>query len=125
MDLKFDQQLMSQIVSKAILEGVSAEQRDTLLAAAVDALITPERGSYGVKPKTPIQEAFEAAAKNACHQVAAQMIAEDPQFMQTVRDLTREAIDKALSADTWEAEEVRRKILGAIAESAAASSNWQ
>lgn len=119
MDLKFDAEFMSQVVSKAILDGISQDQRDALLAAAVEALVTPKRTTYGMTPKTPIQEAFESAAEIACRQIAHETLTQDARFMDRVRELTREAIERALSAEGGE--ELRRKILAAITDSAAAS----
>jgi hypothetical protein len=119
-DLKFDQDTMSAIVTKAILDGLGQDQRDLLIQQAVTALVTPARGGmYSSTPKTPIQEAFESAATQVCHRVAAEILTQDAAFLERVRELTREAISTAMAADSSAAEDLRRKILSAIAEAGA------
>ena len=102
MDVKIDAEAMSAVVSRAILEGVSSEQRDLLLEQAVKALVTPpQRESWRAGPPdpTPLQGAFDRAAQTVVNKVAMEMVGENEEFAQRVRELVGEAISVAADRD--------------------------
>lgn len=116
MDVKIDADAMSMVVSKAILEGISAEQKEALLEQAVTALITPvQRDRYSTTPaKTPLQEAFEDAARRAVQTVAYEMVEANTAFNARVREMVGEAIATAAVDDYDLKSRVTTAVAGAL-----------
>jgi hypothetical protein len=114
MDVKIDADAMTAVVSRAILEGISTEQRDLLLEQAVTALVTPvKKDRYSLDPATtPLQEAFRLAAQRVVNQVATEMVEANPEFVAKVHEMVGEVIVKAAEEDYG----LKSKIQYAVAE---------
>lgn len=113
MDIRFDEGAMRQVVSKAILEQVSPDSRDQIIAAAVESLLRPQRtSSWGAGP-TPLQEAFDQAARIAVLQVARDVVAEHPEFLARVRGMVGDVVESVLRAD--DDGELRQRVADAVA----------
>jgi hypothetical protein len=74
MTLIMDEAAVSQIITKAILEGLGTEQRDQILAQAVAFLTTPTKDNYGRAGKTPLQNAFDMALSGCATKVAREVL---------------------------------------------------
>ena len=59
-------EMVSAAVTKAILEGITGEQKEAIIGAAVKSLLdVPSRGQYSYGDKrTRLQEAFDEAFRN-------------------------------------------------------------
>lgn len=98
--ITFPPEMMQQIVSKALIEGMGQEVRDSLIEQAVQALLVPTKiNTYDARATgpTPIQTAFDNAARSAVNQVAREVLEEDETFKARVKELMLDAVAQALS----------------------------
>lgn len=91
---------MQAIVSKAILEGIDAQQKDLLIEQAVKSLlVAPKSPGYGVQTKTPLQDAFDDAVRRTARTVVDEVI-ETEGLADRIRALVREQVTAALASDS-------------------------
>lgn len=86
-DLKvtIDPEQISEFVQAAILDAISTEARDAIVAKAVEALITPKESVHGFrKTATPLQDAFDMAVRGAAITIARERIDNDPEMQAAV-----------------------------------------
>lgn len=96
-DIKIESDAMNAIVSKAILEGIDADQKQAILEQAVNALIKPRQTStYSRETTTPLQDAFELAVQQTVGQVAREMVSENQELLAKVRELVTDAMAEAV-----------------------------
>lgn len=97
-EIKIESDAMQAIVSKAILEGIDADQKQAILEQAVAALIKPrgERGYGRPEPTTPLQDAFDAAVRGVVQEVARETITDNPELRDKVRELVTQAMADAI-----------------------------
>lgn len=102
------------LVGKAILDSLSADTKETILAAAIDYLIAPRefKGDYGrteTKP-SPLQLAFNRAVESLAHDVARELAQEiRPRLALEMRHLLAE-LPESLEND-WE---IYSKLFGVL-----------
>lgn len=97
-----DATAMKTVVSKAIMESISQEQRDVILEQAVAKLITPTKVNTGYRTEdgpSPLQEAFDRAVVQAANTAVRELIEERPEFQTKVRAAVADAIDKLIEGD--------------------------
>lgn len=107
---------MQQIVSAAILQTVTAENRDILIKDAITRLITPESSGYG-KKLSLLQIAFNNAIHAQAEKIIADTLDTDEQIKTLIKDIVTEAFDKAFNS------EKRESLILSMASSIASS--WQ
>lgn len=96
-DIKIDADAMTAIVSKAILEGIDADQKQAILQQAVDSLLKPYKvDRYGSETTTPLQAAFSTAVQQTVGQVAREMVSENQELLAKVRELVTQAMADAV-----------------------------
>lgn len=114
-DIKIDSNAMNAIVSKAILEGIDADQKQALLEQAVAALIKPRGDNYGRNATTPLQDAFDNAVVRTCNQLADELVSSNQLLLTKVRELITEAMAQAVKEPyTKLRENVNRAIADSI-----------
>lgn len=87
--INFDNETMATIVTKAILEGISDEARDSIIQQAVRSiLVAVEVNSYTREKKTPLQTAFENAVHTNVNNVVRELVENSAEI--------REKIDTSL-----------------------------
>lgn len=93
---------MASMLSAAILEKMTSDERTATLALAFEYLMTPRpRDAYSTtKPKTPVQEAFERAADNMVSRVAFQIIEDDPDIKARLEKIVRDTIEANLAENS-------------------------
>ena len=98
MDLKLDQEMLSAVVSGAIVNAIDENKRDSLIQGAIKALLTPpeSRGYYGTR-ETPIEQAFNEAVRSIARQVAEQMLSKDESVLTRLRELLSQAVEKVMN----------------------------
>ena len=113
--IQFDPATMNQIVSKAIIESISDEQRDLIIQQAVNSLLkAPPRSGYGVEPQTPIQAAFDNAVSMAAMKIAHDFVAENEQLKDKVRALLAQSAEVLLADEYSEFGQKMRKGIAAV-----------
>jgi hypothetical protein len=112
--VSIDPDTMRTVVAKAILDGLSQEQRDLVIEQAVKALITPTKpaGSFGsATGPSPLQQAFDMAVHRACNKVADEILANTPEFQERLRGLFSDTVKSAMQSADWD---LQRKISEAV-----------
>lgn len=95
--IEFDEDGLKDLVSGWVLQQMSGDQREAVLASAIKHLITEPTGNYGYKGASPLQAAFNLAVERVMHEVAREMLAEDPHVRASIRELIGQAFTKWLS----------------------------
>lgn len=95
--INIESEALQAIVSKAILEGIDADQKQAILEQAVSALIKPQgERRYGVEPTTPLQDAFDLAVRSVVNSVAREVVEENQELRAKVREMVSQAMASAL-----------------------------
>lgn len=85
--LHLSEETMAPILTKAILEGIGAEERDAVIAQAVAYLIKPQPNLYrGSEPRTPLQDAFDNAMRIFINTVVREFIETNPEVKAQVTE---------------------------------------
>jgi uncharacterized membrane-anchored protein YjiN (DUF445 family) len=74
--IQFSEETMSRVLTQAILEGISEDEKSNIVAQAVVYLTKPQGNSYYDK-KTPLQQAFESSMHTYVHKVVREFIEKD------------------------------------------------
>lgn len=104
------------LVQKAILDSLTPEQRENIIAQALKFLVTPqESGYYGKRVESPLQHAFQTATRGALGRVVEDMVVNDEEVRGFVegelRTLVRE-FTRQLGGDTYS--ELRSVLIDAM-----------
>lgn len=112
----FSDEMMRQLVSKAILDGISTEDRTSIITAAVQSLFTvPDRGQYRYGDKrTRIQEAFDDACGHVARVIATEEL-QKPERRVQIQQLVADAVDVAMN-DNMARSLIVTKMAGALAD---------
>ena len=89
---------MREIVSAAILQTVTAENRDALITAAISSLLKPNSSGFGAK-ESPLQAAFNSAIHQKAKQIVTEMLDADEQIKTALENIIISAAKKAFSAE--------------------------
>jgi len=92
---------MREIVSAAILQTVTAENRDTLITEAIANLLRPNSSGYGSKTSL-LQEAFNFAVNQKARQILTEMLNTDEKIKAQVSGVIAKAAEKAFNEERKE-----------------------
>lgn len=101
--------VLQQIVAKAIVEAMTPEKRDELIKAALVTLIQPQKDRYGSSTKSQLQEVFEVEVRKVTHEVIRAALETDTGIRAQIDGVFRDALAKAFG-------EGREKMVGKIAD---------
>lgn len=93
---------MASILSAALVERMSTEERSAAIAQAFEWMLTPTRKdnySRDLGP-TPLQSAFERALNKVVEDVAFEVIASDPKVRERVMSLIADTIESNLAENS-------------------------
>ncbi len=115
MDIKIDEKLVRDVVSSAIMNSLSQDQRNTLITNAVAFLIAPpaQTGYGGSRQPSPLESAFNDAMRHQASKVASEMLENNSEVKEKLHGLIAEAMQK-LFTDNRDA--TIDKIVRAVAE---------
>lgn len=82
----------------ALLTAMSSESRDRLIKQAIQAVLDPSPHAWD-KGKSPLEQAFERAVRDAVEAEARRLVAEEATIQARLQSLVRAATEKMLSAD--------------------------
>lgn len=83
-------------VQAAILQSITDDHRDQIMAQAIQYLMTPAKSSgFGTQP-SPLQQAFDGAVSQVAYSVVRELF----ETNSTLRDRVRDAAAKAISEMT-------------------------
>lgn len=114
MSTSIDLGAMEPLVAKAILDSLTDEVREKLIADAIKHLITPTRDQYSSRPATsPLQQHFDSALAAVARRIAEEVIASDSRFTDAVRNSVVSFID-GLSENQWDTTLVEAAVLAIV-----------
>jgi hypothetical protein len=96
MDLKLSDEQLNGVIAGAVLQAMTPEARQELLAKAVGSLLTPKKESWQKDAKSPLQEAFERAVFSVAHDVCREELKNDTVVREKVRGMVVAAVEKAM-----------------------------
>jgi hypothetical protein len=99
MDIKIDKDALREIVSAAILEKMSQEQRDLLIQQALASLLQAPPDSYGKKQPTKMEDLFREATYGAARDIVKEILASDTALKEKLAVACRDALTRALNND--------------------------
>ena len=105
---------MRAIVAKAVLEGISQDQRDLLVEQAIQYIITapPKPSTYGaVQQPSPLQAAFQNAIQLSLSETARRVVDSEP-VRQRVDQLMADALADVMKTDNSSLPDAVRAALG-------------
>jgi hypothetical protein len=112
MRLELSDDQMRAVMAKAILDTVTPEKRDELITKAIGFLMIPEKtGSYGGQTTSPLERAFQEAARVVAEKLAREALAADTKFAEQITKLFEDVAAKLF------ANEVRDKLVDNITSS--------
>lgn len=105
---------MEPLVAKAILDALTDEVREKLIAEAIKHLMTPVSNGYGSRTaQTPLQGHFDNALAAVARRVAEEVIAADGRFEKAVRNSVVSFIDK-LEENAWDTTLVEATVVAIV-----------
>lgn len=103
MDLRVDDSAMKSLVAKSIVDSLTPEMREKLIADAVTACLTaPADGSSYGRKRSPLQQAFDSAVDDAARKYATEIISEDTAFKEQLRNLFEDVSRKIFENEARE-----------------------
>lgn len=99
-EIKFDQAALTTLVEKWVMEQMTEETRDAVMAQAVRHLMTAPNSSYGPR-ESPLQMAFNSSIEQVMRKVALDIIEGSEEIKTKVHELMGQALETFLH-DTWE-----------------------
>lgn len=120
MNISIPEDQIQEVVSTAILKHLNEEQRTAILESAVASLLKKpdekkRRDPWAPDPKSPLQEAFEIAVRQAAISICQEMIVEGP-YREKVEAAVREALEKVFAQREAMVEQVAKSFSNAIAD---------
>lgn len=103
--LNINESVLEGVITKAILDSITPEARDQMLAGAIDKLLAaPARGEFGYNAyaahkKSNLELAFERAIFNTAVKVASEELNADPRLRQRVQSMISPLISGILNED--------------------------
>jgi hypothetical protein len=87
------------LVAESIMAQLTGDQKEAIIKEALEFLLKPVRqsGIYGRADRSPLQEAFETATLQVAAELARELIAENPEIRQRVKDTIRDSIEVVLA----------------------------
>lgn len=102
MKIELGPEQVKEFVQAAIMDSISAESRDAIVAKAVESLITPRESTYGFrKNSTPLQEAFDGAVQSAARQIVQERLEVDTVMQKAILDVVSPVLAE-IAKGTWD-----------------------
>lgn len=100
--MQFDQATLSTLATKAILDSMTPEHKEQLLARAVSGLFEKAKeGGYPRDDRTKFEVAFDDALGFAMRDITRAIVLE-PKYQEAIKPLLAAAVEKALIGENSE-----------------------
>lgn len=97
--------MMSQVINKAILESLTPETRNQLITAAIAELLNghpvENRRGYGNDKRTNMQIAFDRAVASAAEDIARKEVSENEQLRALFKKMLADACEKIMNTERY------------------------
>lgn len=122
--LTINDETMQAVVSKAILEGISEEQKLSLVEQAVQYLITPPASTaYGAKAPTPLQQAFNEGVQRVSRTVVDELVKDD-EISAAIDAGIRKALVTEMTDDAWLRDTIVNAVSSKVADVFRSERGW-
>lgn len=101
MDVRLDDDAMKAIITKSILDSLTPERREALIAEAIKALLGAETGS-GYNRATRLQAAFNSAVEDVAREVARGELSKDEKIKSKIREMFLAAWEARTTGDNYD-----------------------
>lgn len=96
-NVSLDEGQLRDIIAKAVLDSLTPERREALIAAAVAKLLEPvPTGGYGSPKRSVLDDAFNQAVHKIAYAVAAEECAR-PELRERLAAVAREGVERAFT----------------------------
>lgn len=110
-EIKFDQAALQGMVEKWVMEQMTEETRNQVLAQAVKYLMTTPNTNYGPR-ESPLQQAFNRAIETVMYQVARDLIENNEEVKDKLTAMMGESMTIFLQTSYHDAKEPFIKKMG-------------
>jgi uncharacterized membrane-anchored protein YjiN (DUF445 family) len=99
MEIKIEQEKVQAIISQAILKELGENQRDMLIAQAIEYLLKEQASGSGYSSTKfiPLHQAFNSAVAHSAQKVARELVENDEQIQAKLKALLTEAMEKVFN----------------------------
>lgn len=119
MNINLNDEQMREVIGAAVLKTLDEDTRTTVIAAAIDHLMRPEK-TFGGRQESPLQQAFNRAIANVAEQAAKEEIENNDEVKEKLRTLLHEAVDTLMANK----EESVKKIASALSDAMTRRDNY-
>lgn len=115
MDVKLNDDAMTQIIQKAIIDSLTPERREEMLSAAVKSILSVpvNPGSYGEK-RSILQAAFDNAVQQVAYDYVRTELSGQTEFREKVKKLFEDVAAKLFEQDPEEYDSLIQRMARAI-----------
>ncbi len=110
--IEFNEDGLKDLVSGWVIQQMSGEQREAVLANAVKYLITQPKDNYGRAGNSPLELAFNIAIERVMRDIATDMIENDPEVRAKLTTLLGETFGSFMGS--WAGESAKRALINAV-----------
>lgn len=103
MKIELSEENLKSVVSEAIMNSLSLEQRNVLIQNAISYLLTPTSNSLYDQKKSPMQEAFNNAISQVAREVVTEEMKSNSEIKLKIKELMANAIEKMFEPEAQNA----------------------
>lgn len=98
MDIKMNSEAMQALISKAIIDQLTPEMKEDMIAKALAYLMEPKSNGYG-KTESPITASFNSAAYDIMSKILREELEGNEQFKEHVKKMLGDIVAKLMRKD--------------------------
>lgn len=99
LNITLDSEAIRKMVTESVLAQIEPQQQKAIIESAVQQMLTPPVNGYsGRKELSPLQQAFNTAVNNYCHDIARTWLAQ-PEVQEKLRTAAVDALGKLLETN--------------------------
>jgi len=100
--IEFPQDGLKEMIGGWVIQQMTGDQKEKVLAAAIDYLLTPKKESYQTVASSPLQDAYVLACRQVMTEVAKEMIQDDPVIRAQIKTKLGEGLFAWLESDVYD-----------------------
>lgn len=112
LNLRLPEEALTQIVGKAVIDALSDEDRNLIIAQAIAQMNKPNStGGWNSDKRSPLQFAFDNAVANLVHKLVAEIVEESEQYA-AIKAEVKAMLDRFPSVENDD--ELKTEIVNAV-----------
>lgn len=97
--IEFPQDGLKEMIGGWVIQQMTGEQKEKILAQAIDYLLTPKKESWQQVATSPLQDAYTIACRSVMNEVARELIQDDPEIRERIKGKMGEGLLAWLEGD--------------------------